>query len=500
MHIQATDKHSKGLYIKKEEYWYMRRYTKIVATIGPASDTRKSIKRLYDAGMDVARLNFSHGSHEYFEEVIKRIRSVSTSIAILLDSKGPEIRVGQIRQDACILSKNKELILTKENIIGDSQRVPVRYPYLDSIKAGSKIFLDDGFIELKVKRKEKGQLITKVIDGGLLRSRKTVSIRGHSIRLPFISKDDRKDIEFGIRHNVDFIAASFVRKQQDIKQLSKMLEKRRSYIKIISKIEHWQAMENIDEIIDASWGIMIARGDLGVEVPLEKVPRYQDEIIQKCKRKGKPTIVATQMLESMKQSPRPTRAEVSDVAQAIIQGADALMLSAETTIGKYPSQAVAMMNTIAKEYDPYVKEDLVHYTKKDFSKGRFPVSMNVTNAAYQAARSLPIKLIITPTETGSTARNVSRFKPKTPILAITCDDTVHRQLKLSWGVTALLESSRYSCAKTYIASVLKAMVKRKEIKAKDLIVLTSGSKLHMPGSTNVLEIHEVKELIAEAAR
>ncbi|MCA9487028.1 MAG: pyruvate kinase, partial [Nanoarchaeota archaeon] len=331
----------------------MESFTKIVATLGPACDTVEGIEKLRKAGLNVARLNFSHGSHDYFRKVIANIRKVDTNIAILLDTKGPEIRTGDYESGSLTLDLHEKILLSNKPM--KEKHILIQYPHLLTVSEGTEILIDDGLVEVRVLKVEKDHLVARVENSAVLGSRKTVTIRNHQTKIPFLSQKDKEDIEFGIEQNLDFIAASFVREVEDLEQIEAILKKHNSSIKIISKIEHPRAIENLDKIIEKSFGIMVARGDLGVELPAEKVPEYQSYIIEKCNFFGKPVIVATQMLESMKSEPRPTRAEVADVANAVREGADAVMLSGETANGKHPHKAVQTMNRIAHEYQDKIR-------------------------------------------------------------------------------------------------------------------------------------------------
>ncbi len=472
----------------------MKKFTKIVATLGPASDDIKTIRQLYNAGMNVARLNFSHGSYEYFEKIIKNIREVSDDIAILLDTKGPEIRTGVIADDIVILDDNQELIFTKEEIEGDSHKVYINYDKLEKLEVGNKILIDDGLIETEVLSVDGVEVKVKVLNGGKLGSRKTVSVWGHNVEIPFLSTKDKEDIEFGVKQGLDFIAASFVRTQGEVLELRKFLKKLNSNMRVISKIEHSVSVENIEGIITSSFGIMVARGDLAVEIPMEKVPRVQVEIIRRCRELGKPVIVATQMLESMKDNPRPTRAEVSDVAQAIVQGTDAVMLSGETAGGKYPLKAVEMMATIAKEYDFVNHEEVLdNFSEEDYDKNS--ISIFITKSAYMASKTIKAKTILIPTVTGYSARKVSRFRPSIPILAIAHDKTVQRQLQLSWGVKAVFVKEYYENKADMLKILANQVEKSKYVKKDtDRVIIASGHILNKSGHTNHLEVYELKNM------
>jgi len=471
------------------------KFTKIIATIGPACDDEKTLKGLYDAGMNIARLNFSHGAYDYFEKVITNIRNVSNEIAILLDTKGPEIRSGEVENGSLVLEDNQELILTKDIILGNSKMITINYNHVEDLEIGNKILIDDGLIETQVIDKHNGNAVkVKVINGGLLGSRKTITIRGHNVTIPFLSKKDKEDILFGIKQGVDFVAASFVRKESEVVALRKFLDDNDGkIIKIISKIEHGEAIENIEAIINESSGIMVARGDLGVEMPLEQVPKLQEDIITRCKELGKPVVVATQMLESMKDNPRPTRAEVGDVAQAILQGTDAVMLSGETAGGKYPIKAVETMATIAKEYDMSVENRILESaTITHMSNLKDPVATFITKAAFLASQALNAKAILITTESGFSARKVARFKAKCPVYAITHNMSVLRQLQISWGVFPMLDENHHKSHDGMVNELVKKCSVDNLLNDEDKVVVTSGHILSKRGHTNMLEIYKVK--------
>ena len=468
----------------------MEKFTKIIATIGPASDSEDMIRKLYEEGMNVARLNFSHGSFEYFELVIQRIKKVSDDIAILLDTKGPEIRTGQVCNDNVVLRDGESVIVTNKDNICDNNRITIDYHSLESLKKGNRILIDDGLLELNVIENNKDELVTEVIHGGKLESNKTVCLAGYNLEVPFLSEQDKKDILFGIKHDVDFIAASFVKEPSNIEELKDFLKKHKSKAHVIAKIEHWQPIKHLAEIIKISDGVMIARGDLGVEIALERVPQIQSRIIDACNELGRPVIVATQMLESMKHSPKPTRAEVSDVSQAILQGADAIMLSGETAAGAYPERAVKVMSRIAKVYDKHVKSNIMSGNDL-FHKSA--VTLFVTKAAYHASIDIDAKLILTPTQSGYSARKVSRFRPKCPVIAITNDMTILRQLQLSWGVFPFFQKSMKDLDEN-VKNILTELLEDKKISKDDRIVITSG-QLNQTGTTNQLKVVEVKDYV-----
>ncbi len=473
----------------------MDKQTKIIATIGPASDSVETIRKLYKAGMNVARLNFSHGSFEYFEKIIANIREVSDEIAILLDTKGPEIRTGEIEGGKTKLIDGQEIIFTNDEIIGNNAKISIFYKNISELKKGNMILIDDGLIEAEVIKKEKNDIVCKVINGGELGSKKTVSIRGHNVEIPFLSDKDKEDILFGIHHELDFVAASFVRTDEEVLELRQFLKDNNSNMRVISKIEHAESVKNIEKIISVSQGVMVARGDLGVEMPLEKVPVIQRDIIKRCNELGRPVIVATQMLESMKDNPRPTRAEVADVAAAILQGTDAIMLSGETASGKYPDKAVAMMTKIANQYDPLVESRIIDNIK-DLDRHKHSISLFVTRSAYEASKELKTAAILTPTESGFTARKVSRFKPQCPIYAITHNKQVLRQLQISWGVRPQYEENGYHSNHDCMVDALVHNIHLKGfVKEDDTIVVTSGHIMLEAGHTNMIEIYKVGHIL-----
>lgn len=467
----------------------MLKSTKVVGTIGPATDTKEKLQQLIDSGLDVARLNFSHGNHEYFQKIINNIRSIDKNIAIMLDTKGPEIRTGALQNKTVELVQGKQVVVTSRDVVGDQNQINVDYQGLDTLKKGDKLLLDDGLIELKVVKEGKNEIIAKIMNSGILEERKRVTIPNHAVKLDFLTKKDKEDILFGAKNNIDMIAASFVRCKEDVEQIRKITKKHAKHVMIISKIEHWESVEKADEIIEASDGIMVARGDLGVEIELDRVPLVQQMLIQKCNEKGKPVIVATQMLESMRHNPRPTRAEVSDVTTAILQGADAIMLSAETASGKYPKRAVSIMTKIAKRYDCKV-----HNTLEDHVASK-SISLFISKAAYIATKALNVKLIVAPTKSGFTAINISRFKPKCPIVAITTTHEVARKLQLSWGVVPVVDTRDDGELHKKIYDQVIEQTKKLKLKPHDKVVVTAGFHSHKGGKTNLLEIYKIKDIM-----
>ncbi len=474
----------------------MRR-TKIVCTIGPASEQPEILKKLILAGMNVARLNFSHGSHEEHEVRIDRIREcakeLGRNIAIMLDTKGPEIRTGILKDGQVNLQNGDLFTFTPEEIEGTQERVSITYDQLaKDVQVGTTILIDDGLIELKVEE-IKGQDVTcRIMDGGLLKNRKGVNLPKVLVNLPSITEKDISDIAFGVRKKVDFIAASFVRKASDVLQIRQLLEENGANISIIAKIENEEGVQNSEDILGVADGLMVARGDLGVEIPAEEVPLVQKRLIASCNRIGKPVITATQMLDSMQNNPRPTRAEASDVANAIFDGTDAIMLSGETAAGKYPVESVETMARIAcrAESSPMYQERI----RQDF-QGRLTITDAMGQAVSSTAASLNATAILTPTESGYTAHVVSKHRPSCPIIAATPHEHVVNKLLLVWGVYPFLFESPDNTDEM-MEKAIQATVKQKIIKHGDLIVITAGVPVREPGTTNMMKVHVVGKVVA----
>ncbi|OEG00079.1 pyruvate kinase [Vulcanibacillus modesticaldus] len=474
----------------------MYRKTKIVCTIGPASEEVAVLKKLIENGMNVARLNFSHGDYEEHGARINNIRQAAKetgkTVAILLDTKGPEIRTGVIGAPQVELKQGENIILTTEEIIGDEHKISITYDGLpNDVSPGSTILIDDGLIGLEVLEIEENEIHCKILNSGILKSKKGVNVPGVKINLPGITEKDANDIRFGIEQGLDFIAASFVRKASDVLEIRKILEEYDADIQIISKIENQEGVENIDEILQVSDGIMVARGDLGVEIPAEDVPLVQKMIINKCNEAGKPVITATQMLDSMQRNPRPTRAEASDVANAIFDGTDAIMLSGETAAGKYPVESVATMARIAMRTEESLnfKEIFKNRSKAKHTTVTDAISESVVNTAID----LDVNAILTPTESGQTAKFVSKYRPKAPIIAVTPHEDVLRKLSLVWGVIPVIGTTLNSTDEMLTSSVEKVL-EAGYIKHGDLVVITAGVPVGQPGTTNLMKVHLVGDL------
>lgn len=478
------------------------RKTKIVCTIGPASESPEMLEQLIEAGMNVARLNFSHGNHEEHGERIRRIREASKKtgkiVGILLDTKGPEIRTHQMENDAIELTTGQTIAISMKEVLGTKEMFSISYDHLiEDVQEGSVILLDDGLIELRVKSIDTtaGLIHTEVYNAGTLKNKKGVNVPGVSVQLPGITEKDAQDILFGITQEVDFIAASFVRRAKDVMQIRELLERNDgSYIQIIPKIENQEGVDNIDEIIQVSDGLMVARGDLGVEIPAEEVPLVQKSLIAKCNEAGKPVITATQMLDSMQRNPRPTRAEASDVANAIFDGTDAIMLSGETAAGMYPVESVKTMDKISIRTEAALDYRAI-VTAKSKSK-----DVNMTDAIGQAvahtAINLKVKAVIAPTESGHTAKMISKYRQGAPIIAVTSTEQPSRKLTLVWGVYPIVGEKVGSTDEILELSVEES-IKHNYVKHGDLVIITAGVPVGEAGTTNLMKVHLIGDMVAK---
>lgn len=474
----------------------MRR-TKIVCTIGPASESVEILKDMIKAGMNVARLNFSHGTHREHLRRIEAIRraasDVKGEVAILLDTRGPEIRLGELEREPVYLRSGQTVILTTREVKGTGELLPVTYKDLPrDVSRGNVILLADGLIALKVLETSETEVKCIVENGGELTSRKGINLPGIPVKLPSLTEQDKKDLLFGVRHGVDFIAASFVRRAADVLAIRKVVEEAGGHPDIIAKIENREAVDHLDEIIEVADGVMVARGDLGVEIPVEEVPLVQKMIIAKCNRLGKPVITATQMLESMINNPRPTRAEASDVANAIFDGTDAVMLSGETAIGKYVVEAVAMMSRIVARAEAALRyEEILQHKLQVLSH---TVTDAISYATCSIAQDLRAAAIISSTESGYTARMVSKYRPKAPIIAVTPNQAVLRKLALVWGVQPL-QVARTEDTDAMISAAVEASLAAGMINPGDLVVITAGVPVGVQGTTNLIKVHTVGRIL-----
>ncbi|WP_353418992.1 pyruvate kinase [Staphylococcus warneri] len=477
------------------------RKTKIVCTIGPASESEEMLEKLMNAGMNVARLNFSHGSHEEHKGRIDTIRKVAKrlnkTVAILLDTKGPEIRTHNMKDGIIELEKGKEVIVSMTEVEGTPEKFSVTYDNLiNDVQVGSYILLDDGLVELQVKDidHDKGEVKCDILNSGELKNKKGVNLPGVKVNLPGITDKDADDIRFGIKEDVDFIAASFVRRPSDVLDIREILEQEKANITIFPKIENQEGIDNIEEILEVSDGLMVARGDMGVEIPPEKVPMVQKDLIRKCNKLGKPVITATQMLDSMQRNPRATRAEASDVANAIYDGTDAVMLSGETAAGLYPEEAVKTMRNIA------VSAEAAQDYKKLLSDRTKLVETSLVNAigisVAHTALNLNVKAIVAATESGSTARTISKYRPHSDIIAVTPSEKTARQCAIVWGVYPVVKEGRKN-TDALLNNAVATAVETERVQNGDLIIITAGVPTGEKGTTNMMKIHLVGDEIAK---
>lgn len=476
------------------------RKTKIVCTLGPATNDVEIMKQLIQNGMDAARINFSHGTYETHAETIAKLKQareeLNAPIPLILDTKGPEIRVKTFKEDKVRLEEDATFTLTTREVEGDVNIVSVTYADLPKdVHRGSRILIDDGLIELKVEDITETDVVCKVVNGGVVKSRKGVNLPGVEVNLPSLMEKDIEDLKFGVENGFDIVAASFIRSAEDVLKIRRVLEENGGgQMHIISKIENQQGVENIDKILEASDGIMVARGDLGVEIPPEEVPLVQKILIAKANCIGKPVITATQMLESMVHSPRPTRAEANDVANAIFDGSDAIMLSGETAAGAYPLEAVATMARIALK-----AESAVDYAAK-LANTTEPARVNITNAISMAACATAAELktaaITTVTKSGFTARMISRYRPACPLIASTSDETVWRQMNLIWGCKPMLYTGELPRGGVF-DTALEIAVKSGLLKNGDTVVSALGMPLGFSGATNTLRVDIVGDVLCK---
>lgn len=466
--------------------------TKIVATIGPATESKEKLEELLKDGMNVMRINFSHGDFAEHARKVVNLRSAmkKTGIraAILQDLGGPKIRIGDFKTDSIELIRGKAFTLTTDKIEGDEKKVSIQYKNLPKeVKKGHIIYLYDGRRKLEVVRVRGNDVVCRVIVGGNIKGRRGVNLPDSELSIGSLTKKDIHDLEFGLKYDVDFIALSFVRKPEDIDELRAILKKRKSGAKIIAKIETPQAIRNLDEIISKADGIMVARGDLAIEVPAEQVPLIQKMIIEKCNNLGKPVITATQMLESMIKNPIPTRAEVSDVANAILDGTDAIMLSEETALGDYPVEAVRMMSKIAREIEKNYPERTV---MRSGDNGASDITDSITGSVVKAAYDVGAKVIVALTESGFTARMISRYKPGPVILTLSPNEKTCNQIHLSFGCFPV-RIKRYKTLNEAFAIVRQRCLSEKIASKGDRIVIACGTSFNKKGSTNMIVVETI---------
>ncbi len=470
----------------------MRR-TKIVCTVGPASAAPDTLDRLAQAGMDVARLNFSHGSHAEHAEVIGRIREGESRwgkpVAIVQDLQGPKVRLGLFAGGSEVVETGGTFTLTAQPVLGTASRATITAPQLLGVLApGDQIWLDDGMVQLRVEAVEGTEARCRVIAGGVLSDHKGVSFPRIPMPVSCLTEKDRQDLEFGIQHGVDFVAVSFVRSAADIQEVREFLHAHGADLPVVAKLERAEAVANLTEILPRVDAVMVARGDLGVEVPLEEVPIIQKDVVRQARKARVPVIVATQMLESMVTHVRPTRAEVSDVATAIFDGVDAIMLSAETATGQHPVEAVEIMTRIAERAEQSISG--THLDRERQAGAGFPEAMS--DAAWHAARSLKAKAIVAFTHSGFTARLISQERPEVPIIALTPDVTVQRRLALFWGVSSRLVR-KVETTDEMIEEIEATLLGDGTVRPDDVLVIISGAPMWVTGTTNLLKLHRVGE-------
>ena len=476
--------------------------TKIVATIGPASNDEATIRQLIRSGMNVARINFSHGDHATHGANIDRIRQIAKEegavIAILCDIQGPKIRIGKVANEPLVLKKGDKVTFTLDSVPGENGVISLPHPeFIQDIKAGMQLLLDDGNMEMMVTQTIARGLVCEAVIPGVLSSRKGVMAPKARLTLSAITEKDRADVEFALSKNTEYLAMSFVRSEDDIREMRWLIKHLGGDVAVISKIEKHEALENIESIIEVSDGIMVARGDLGIETPAEEVPFHQKRIIRLCNEAAKPVITATQMLNSMVENPRPTRAEASDVYNAILDGTDAVMLSNETAAGKYPVIAVETMARIAviAEHSIWANREQPHAVTKSRLQGNQAISDAISQSTCQIAEALNSKLIVTSTLTGYTTRRVAKERPKTPILCVTPNEITQHRMALVWGVLPLLIPEFHSIDEM-ITTVVNAAESAELVTTGDSLVIIAGVPFSVGGQTNFLKIHTVGDVAA----
>jgi pyruvate kinase len=471
----------------------MSRRTKIVCTLGPASSDKATIRALIDAGMDVARLNFSHGAHADHRKVIEFIREAAAEagkiVPILQDLQGPKIRIGNVKGGVVLIREGRQLILTTQPLAeSTAERVYVNYPTLaQDVEVGRRILLDDGQLELEVIEVRETEVVTKVIVGGPLRSRKGVNLPHIRTSTPSLTEKDLEDLEFGLAMGVDLVALSFVRDEADVRDLIRRVRESGRRVGVIAKIEKPEAVARIDQILATADGIMVARGDLGIEMRLSKVPGAQKRIIKKCLAAAKPAITATQMLESMIENPRPTRAEVSDVANAVLDGSDAVMLSGETAVGKHPVRVVEVMDQIIREAERHYGQ-IIDYQPDQHAA--FDITEATSYTAYQLAGQVGAVAIACLTASGATARAIARHRPRVPVYAFTDDERIVGQLALTWGTKAFAIPFQRDTDEG-VSCVHDVLVEHGYVRSGDLVIITAGMPLPAKGRTNMVHVSRV---------
>lgn len=473
------------------------RRTKIVCTLGPSSNTLEKIEQLYRAGMNVVRINFSHGAHEDHEKTIGFVRQVAKknqySLPVLMDLQGPKIRVGKMKDGEQRIEENSLVKLTTEDVVGTSSLIPIDYPYLSGdAQEGNQILIDDGLLELKIVKKSGDELTAKVVVGGVLKSRKGVNLPDVNISMSSLTDKDIRDLEFGLKVGVDFVAMSFVRSARDVQDVISRIRAVGSNAALIAKIEKPEAVDVIDDIIEEADGIMVARGDLGIEIPSEQVPLVQKKIIDRCRALGKPVITATQMLDSMIINPRATRAESSDVANAVMDGTDAVMLSGETAAGKYPVESVQTMAKIIKSVESNASSI---YYNLSYKKPEWKEKQIIESLAYSCvtiAEHIEARAISTITHSGNTARRIAKFRPNVPIVAFTESRIVRRQLNLVWGVQSVRLDEIFDTDMS-VKLMEDYLLEHGCVSAGDRVIIATGMPTAKRGRTNMIKVSTISE-------
>ncbi len=470
--------------------------SKIVATVGPASRNREMLKQLVKAGANVFRMNFSHGTHDDHKEVIDMLNEVNkelgTNVGLLQDLQGPKIRCGMIENDGVQINSGDPLIITTEEMVGTSQKVSTVYKAIvNDVNPGNKILIDDGNIELEVNEVKGNDVHTTIIHGGVLKSRKGINLPDSKVSAPSLTEKDIEDLEFGMSFDIEWVALSFVRTADDIRELRRRLDEKGVNSKIVAKIEKPEAIENMDEIIAATDAIMVARGDLGVEIPMERVPLEQKRLVKKCNRLGKPVIIATQMMESMIQNPRPTRAETNDVANAIMDGADAVMLSAESASGDFPMEAVQSMSRIIQEVERSMGSIYHKYQDKEKELSSTRQNDLLVRAACRLGESTKAKAIVGMTKSGYTGYRLAMHRPKAKIFLFTNNRYLLRQISLIWGVNGFYYDQQENIDET-LDAIEKRLVREGYLNKGDIFIHTASMPAHWQGHTNMMKINEVQ--------
>ena len=477
---------------------YYHKKTKIIATVGPASNTKEMICKLVESGADVLRLNFSHGTHDEHAKIINIVKELNHkdyNIGLLQDLQGPKIRVGLVKNNAVELKAGQQLIISTKDVEGNAEKISTTYKHIvKDLKSGDVILMDDGNIELQTVSTSDTEIITTVIHGGILQSRKGINLPDSNISIPSLTKKDMQDLEFGLQHDIDWIALSFVRKKEDIEQLRKIIKKAGKTTKIIAKIEKPEALKNIESIIKVTDAIMIARGDLGVEIAMEEVPSWQKKIVKKCNRSAKPVIIATQMMESMIKNPRPTRAETNDVANAVIDGADTLMLSAESASGNFPDLAVKTMSEtieyVEGEFSEIYNKYFEHFSEQHNIEVDTRLNDLLISSSCRLAEKVQAKAIVCLTKSGYTALRITMHRSRSEIFVFTNNKNLLHQMKLVWGVQTYYFDTKESIDET-IEQIREMMIERNIFKKGDIIVYTASMPQHWDGHTNMMKVEAI---------